>query len=57
MLECIYEKQFGGKLRRFLCCHSWSIKIIYINAGLRIEKNRCVDCDRQEILILVEHTG
>lgn len=54
MKECIYRTGFGGKLIRLLCCHVWQNQKIYTNAKITIEKNKCIDCGRTEILILVD---
>jgi len=55
--ECIYHRRYGGQFIRFLCCHVWKINVLHKNKEdtLRVERNRCIDCGRNEILILVKH--
>lgn len=57
MSELIYSKGYGGGWNRFFCfgAHLWDCYVIYKKNGLIIEKNRCIDCGRIEIQILVEH--
>jgi len=54
MLECLHHKTWGGKWFSFLCCHTWSKVRDIKSFPLIIEKNRCIDCGKTEILILID---
>lgn len=60
MKECIYQRRFGGGFfrRLFFCfggsCHIWENERILVEGKFTIERNKCVDCGRGEILILID---
>jgi hypothetical protein len=49
--ECIYHQEFGGK--RF-CCHTWKNIHRVISGKLTIKKNKCIDCGKEENMILID---
>ena len=55
--ECIYEKYYGGKWWKFLCCHIWKHLVTQQVGCLTIQKYICVDCGKYEIIILIDWQG
>lgn len=49
--ELIGDKAWGGKCG---CCHIWKHLVTQEVGCLTIEKNICVDCGRNQILILID---
>jgi len=59
MKECIYRKSWGGVwwLRLLMCFgnhHIWDNTEKIRQGIMTIEKNKCIDCGREEILILIQ---
>ncbi len=52
--ECIYSKRWGAKWWLRICCsHVWKHLVTQKVDCLTIEKSICVECGREEILILI----
>jgi hypothetical protein len=55
MKECILQRRFGGHwFKRMFCVHEWKTIEKFFVGNLDITKSECIDCGRNEILMLVE---
>ena len=51
MKECIYDRRWGGK---WWCCHTWKQLQMKRQGDLIVEKNKCIHCEKTELLLLVD---